>query len=90
MVGHTSGLKVAEKRRLPGELAPYESGERGSAEPSRWAADRDLEWIALRPELVVEVSCDHVSSGRIRHGAKLLRWRTDRDPAECLFGQLEG
>ncbi len=90
VVGHTSGLKAKEKRELPAKLAPFESGERGSADPSRWAVDRELEWISLRPELVVEVSFDHVSSGRIRHGAKILRWREDRDPASCLIDQLEG
>jgi ATP-dependent DNA ligase len=89
VVGHTSGFKAKEKRDLVGRLAPYETGERGSAEPSRWAADRDLEWIGLRPELVVEVSFDHVSAGRIRHGTKVLRWRTDKPPAECRFEQLD-
>ena len=42
------------------KLAPYETGERGSGDPSRWDADRELEWISLRPELVIEVSFDHV------------------------------
>jgi ATP-dependent DNA ligase len=70
-------------------LAPYASGEKGSADPSRWSADRDLEWVGLRPELVVEVSFDHVSAGRIRHGAKLLRWREDKDPSECRYEQLD-
>jgi ATP-dependent DNA ligase len=90
VVGHTSGFKAKEKRELAARLAPYETGERGSAEPSRWAADRDLEWIGLRPELVVEVSFDHVSAGRIRHGTKVLRWREDKPPAECRFEQLDG
>jgi ATP-dependent DNA ligase len=88
VVGHTSGLSAKRKRELVAELAPYETGERGSADPSRWAADRELEWISLRPELVVEVAFDHVSGGRIRHGAKILRWRDDKDPKECTFGQL--
>ena len=90
VVGHTSGFRAKEKRELPAKLAPYETGERGTAEPSRWAADRDLEWIDLRPELVVEVSFDHVSAGRIRHGTKLLRWREDKPPAECRLDQLDG
>jgi ATP-dependent DNA ligase len=89
VVGHTSGLSAKRKRELVGELAPYETGERGSADPSRWAADRELEWINLRPELVVEVTFDHVSAGRIRHGAKILRWRDDKDPADCRFDQLD-
>ena len=89
VVGHTSGFRAKEKRELPAKLAPYETGERGTADPSRWAADRELEWIDLRPELVVEVSFDHVSAGRIRHGTRLLRWREDKPAAECRIEQLE-
>jgi ATP-dependent DNA ligase len=88
VVGHTSGFKAKEKRELRKQLEPYETGERGSADPSRWSADRDLEWVSLRPELVVEVSFDHVSAGRIRHGAKIERWREDKDPLTCSIDQL--
>ncbi len=88
VVGHCSGLSAVEKRRLVGFLAPYETGERGSADPSRWSSGRDLEWVALRPELVVEIDFDHVTAGRIRHGAKLRRWRKDKDPRQCTFDQL--
>jgi ATP-dependent DNA ligase len=88
VVGHSSGFNAAEKRELVARLAPYETGSRGSGDPSRWSADRDLEWVELRPELVVEVSYDHVSDGRIRHGTKVLRWRDDKPPRECLFEQL--
>ncbi len=87
-VGHTSGLKAAERRALVDRLAPYASGERGNADPSRWKSDKELEWVALRPELVVEISFDHVSGRRIRHGAKLLRWREDKPPRECSIAQL--
>jgi len=90
VVGHCSGLTAPEKRRLVGFLAPYESGERGSADPSRWSAGKDLEWVGLRPELVIEIDFDHISAGRIRHGAKLRRWRDDKPPAECTFEQLSG
>jgi ATP-dependent DNA ligase len=89
VVGHTSGLKAKEKRDLVATLASYETGERGSADPSRWSADRDLQWVALRPELVIEVSFDHVSGGRIRHGAKIIRWREDKPAAECSIEQLD-
>ncbi len=88
VVGHCSGLTAPEKRRLVGFLEPYESGERGSADPSRWTAGRDLEWVGLRPELVVEIDFDHVSAGRIRHGAKLRRWREDKPARECTYDQL--
>jgi DNA ligase D-like protein (predicted ligase) len=89
VVGHTSGLKAKQKRELVETLAPYATGEQGSADPSRWSADRDLEWVGLRPELVVEVSFDHVSAGRIRHGSKIVRWREDKDPRDCLYEQLD-
>ena len=88
VVGHCSGLSAAEKSRLVDFLAPYETGERGSGDPSRWSAGRELEWIALRPELVVEIDFDHVSAGRIRHGANLRRWREDKAARECRFEQL--
>jgi ATP-dependent DNA ligase len=88
VVGHCSGLSAAEKKRLVGFFADYESGERGSADPSRWSAGKELEWVGLRPELVVEIDFDHVSAGRIRHGAKLRRWREDKDPLQCTYDQL--
>jgi ATP-dependent DNA ligase len=88
VIGHTSSFKAKEKRELRNTLAPYETGERGSGDPSRWDAGRELEWITLRPELVVEVSYDHTSGGRIRHGAKLLRWRDDKAPKDCGIEQL--
>jgi ATP-dependent DNA ligase len=88
IVGHSSGFTAKEKRELVAKLEPYETGERGRGDPSRWDADRELEWISLRPELVVEVTFDHVSGHRIRHGAKVQRWREDKDPRECTIDQL--
>jgi ATP-dependent DNA ligase len=88
-VGHISGFTAKQKRSLRKMLKPLETGERGSAEPSRWAGDRDLEWVALRPELVIEVGYDHAAAGRIRHGTRFLRFRDDKDPRECLFEDLD-
>jgi ATP-dependent DNA ligase len=88
-VGHSSGFKAAEKRSLVEKLAPYETGERGAGEPSRWRPEHELAWIKLRPELVVEITFDHVSSGRIRHGTKVQRWRDDKDPRDCTVEQLD-
>jgi ATP-dependent DNA ligase len=88
-VGHSSGFTAREKRTLRERLAPYETGERGTGEPSRWTMGRELEWVMLRPELVVEVTFDHVSDGRIRHGAKVQRWRDDKAPRDCLVDQLD-
>jgi ATP-dependent DNA ligase len=88
-VGHSSGFSAKEKRELVDFLAPYETGERGSGEPSRWTQGRELEWVTLRPELVVEVTFDHVSDGRIRHGTKVQRWRDDKAPEACTVDQLD-
>lgn len=88
-VGHSSGFKAAEKRALVDTLRPYETGESGSADPSRWRPDHELQWHRLRPELVVEITFDHVSSGRIRHGTKVQRWRDDKPPTACTLDQLD-
>jgi ATP-dependent DNA ligase len=88
VVGHSSGLRAAEKRALVDRLKPYETGQRGHGDPSRWKNEKELEWVALRPELVVEVNYDHSSGGRIRHGTKILRWREDKAPLDCALSQM--
>jgi len=88
VVGHSSGLKAAEKRALVAKLTPFQTGKRGHGDPSRWKSEKELEWVELRPELVVEVTFDHVSDGRIRHGTRILRWREDKAPRECLLEQM--
>ena len=90
VVGHTSSFKAKQKRELLELLEPYRTGERGSGEPSRWKSDEELVWEGLRPELVCEVDFDHITGSRIRHGAKFVRWREDKDPTECLIAQLRG
>jgi ATP-dependent DNA ligase len=59
------------------------------AEHSRWNAGKDLSFIPLTPERVVEVRYDHMEGTRFRHTAQFVRWRPDRDPRSCGFGQLE-
>lgn len=88
-VGHCSSFTARRKRELVAELAPYATGRVVPGEPSRWKSDKDLEVNELRPELVVEVSFDQVSAGRIRHGTKLERWRDDKPAAECTIDQLD-
>ena len=56
---------------------------------SRWTGGKDLSWEALRPELVAEVSYDHLQVDRFRHATSLLRWRPDRAPASCTYAQLD-
>ena len=56
---------------------------------SRWSAGKDLGFTALRPERVLEVKYDHMEGRRFRHTAHFKRWRTDRDPESCGYGQLD-
>jgi ATP-dependent DNA ligase len=88
-VGHISGFSKAAKQSMRALLAPLETGKSGTAEPSRWTGGRDLEWVELRPELVIEVGYDHAASGRIRHGARFHRFRDDKAPKDCRFDQLD-
>jgi len=94
-IGHCSGFSDEERRRLLSALRPYETtdsfGEtvRHPGEPSRWSGGKDLSFVALRPELVCEVSYDQLTGDRFRHATRMERWRPDKDPAECTIEQLE-
>lgn len=57
--------------------------------PSRWSGGKDLSWVPLRPERVVEVAYDHMQGDRFRHTAQFRRWRPDREPDQCTYAQLE-
>ena len=57
--------------------------------PSRWSGGKDQSWVPLRCELVAEVGFQGLTSGRLRHPAKFLRWRPDKDAAECRYDQLD-
>ncbi|SEL10613.1 ATP-dependent DNA ligase [Blastococcus sp. DSM 46786] len=56
---------------------------------SRWNAKKDLSWVPLRPELVVEIKYDQLEGRRLRHTGQFLRWRPDRDPRSCTYDQLD-
>ncbi|MGW0699737.1 ATP-dependent DNA ligase [Streptomyces sp. NPDC002867] len=70
------------------EEAAHESARLPGA-PSRWSGKKDLSWVALRPERVVEVAYDHMEGDRFRHTAQFRRWRPDREPSGCTYEQLE-
>ncbi|UDM35207.1 ATP-dependent DNA ligase [Mycobacterium ulcerans] len=104
-VGLIGAFPMAERRRLFTELqelvtsfddhpwnwAAHQSGERTPRknEFSRWNAGKDLSFVPLRPERVVEVRYDHMEGPRFRHTAQFNRWRPDRDPRSCTYAQLE-
>jgi ATP-dependent DNA ligase len=56
---------------------------------SRWSQGKDMTWEPLRPELVCEVSYEHMQGERFRHAAHFQHWRPDRDPKSCTYDQLE-
>jgi ATP-dependent DNA ligase len=56
---------------------------------SRWNAGKDLSWVPLRPELVVEIKYDQLEGRRLRHTGQFLRWRPDREPKSCTYDQLD-
>jgi ATP-dependent DNA ligase len=91
-VGFTSGIKFAEKRELTMRLEAIvaERSFTGATPggPSRWSSKRSTEWVPVRPKFVVEVSYDHFTEGRFRHGTSLLRWRPDKKPKQCTMVQL--
>jgi ATP-dependent DNA ligase len=75
----------------PWNWAQQQAGTRTprEAETSRWNAGKDLSFIPLRPERVVEVRYDHMEGPRFRHTTQFVRWRPDRDPRSCTYAQLE-
>lgn len=92
-VGFTSALKDSEKPGLTDLLEPAvtEKSFNGNAPggPSRWSTKRSGEWKPIKPRLVVEVSYDHFTGGRFRHGTTILRWRPDKSPRQCTLAQLK-
>jgi hypothetical protein len=91
-VGFTSGIAKADKPSLTKKLEKliHEPGFTGKAPgaPSRWSTERSTQWKPLSPQIVVEVSFDHVTDDRFRHGTKLVRFRPDKSPRQCTMEQL--
>ncbi|MET3997153.1 ATP-dependent DNA ligase [Bradyrhizobium sp. S3.9.2] len=91
-VGFTSAFAKEDRKALTARLEKLVGppGFTGDAPggPSRWATERSTEWQPLKTKLVAEVSFDHVTSGRFRHGTRLLRWRPDKAPKQCTTEQI--
>jgi ATP-dependent DNA ligase len=104
-VGVVGAFPMARRRELFTELQPLvttfdghpwnwakqEAGTRTprKAEGSRWNAGKDLSFVPLAPERVVEVRYDHMEGPRFRHTTQFVRWRPDREPRSCTYAQLE-
>jgi ATP-dependent DNA ligase len=72
-----------------GSTGAHDDGHRMPGAQSRWNAGKDLSWVPLRPELVVEVKYDQLEGRRLRHTGQFLRWRPDREPRSCTYDQLD-
>jgi ATP-dependent DNA ligase len=104
-IGVVGAFPMATRKKLFTELQPlvttfeghpwnwaaHEQGERTPRknETSRWNAGKDLSFVPLRPERVVEVRYDYMEGDRFRHTVQFVRWRPDREPASCTYEQLE-
>jgi ATP-dependent DNA ligase len=104
-VGVVASFPMARRESLVAELEPYRAelsehpwgnwadpagaGSRMPGGVSRWSAGKDLSFVPLRPELVVEVAYDFMEGERFRHTTQFRRWRPDRDPESCSYAQLE-
>jgi len=103
-VGVASSFTAARRLELVEELAPYVTdlsdhpwnpetadgaGTRRPGSINRWNAGKNMTFVALRPELVVEVAYDQLQGERFRHTARFRHWRTDRTPASCTYDQLD-
>jgi len=104
-VGVAASFTMARRAELVDELAPlrdsaldghpwasWASAANDGRMPgavSRWNAKKDLSWVPLRPELVVEIKYDQLEGRRLRHTGQFLRWRPDREPLSCTYDQLE-
>jgi ATP-dependent DNA ligase len=104
-VGVVGAFPMATRRSLLTELQPlvttfeghpwdwaaHIEGERTPRknEGSRWNAGKDLTFVPLRPERVVEVRYDYMEGDRFRHTTQFVRWRPDREPSSCTYDQLD-
>jgi ATP-dependent DNA ligase len=92
-VGFTSAFKASERPALTKKFEALRKppGFTGNAPggPSRWSTERTGEWEPVNPKIVVEVTYDHFTGGRFRHGTKIVRYRPDKAPRQCTMDQVE-
>ncbi|GFH38075.1 ATP-dependent DNA ligase [Streptomyces pacificus] len=92
LVAELEPLRLADASGHPwarGDDEGAHASARLPGAPSRWSGRKDLSWVALRPDRVLEVAYDHMEGDRFRHTAQFRRWRPDRTPESCTYSQLE-
>ena len=94
-VGGIAAFTNARRLSLVDELAPLvvtdDQGDavKGTTDRSRFSSNKDVSFVRLRPERVVEVKFDQMEGSRFRHSVTFLRWRPDRDPESCTAAQVD-
>ena len=94
-VGHTSSFSAADRMAMLGEFQRLEVessfGEeaRRPEHEHRWSGQRIKHWVPVEPIVVAEVSHDQITGRRFRHASRFLRWRPDKDAADCRLDQLD-
>jgi ATP-dependent DNA ligase len=94
-VGGIAAFTNARRLELIDELQPWvmtdSSGNavRGETDRSRFSGNKDVGYVRLQPERVVEVKFDQLEGNRFRHAVTFLRWRPDRDPQSCTLDQVD-
>lgn len=93
-VGFTSAFKKEDRPALTKKFESLRKapGFTGNAPggPSRWSTERSAEWEPVDPKIVVEITYDHFTGDRFRHGTKIVRWRKDKAPRQCTLDQVTG
>ena len=94
-IGHCSGFTDQDRVEILRQFEQLRTDDsfgdevRRPGAESRWTGGKDLSWIAVKPGVVIEISYDQLQGGRFRHATRFLRWRPDKDAAECTMDQLE-
>lgn len=94
-VGGIAAFTAQRRLELIDELAPLVLRDEDGAvvaaatDRSRFSANKDVSFVPLRPERVVEVAFDQLEGWRFRHAVQFLRWRPDRDPRSCTLDQID-
>lgn len=94
-VGGVAAWSDKRRQELVDELAPLverddEGAEvKGEGERSRFTGAKDMSFVRLRPERVLEVRYDQLEGTRFRHTVQFERWRPDREARSCTYDQLD-
>jgi len=92
-VGFSSGIKEKDRAAITVKLEEIRQNQSFTGNvpggPSRWSTRRSSLWQPVKPKYVVEVSYDHFTGGRFRHGTAILRWRPDKRPSQCAMDQVK-